>query len=175
MTDNTQQIVDSKRALYKELYKSHLAEFAPETADILVRRLERACWNESIRKTNELGKVANFNNPSFCHIYSEENSRLIGLILNSKSFCDSLRSNPMTANTACIQMSEELAPDLFEEARNEITIRQNQRVEPKVSATRACKKCGNRSLSKLEYMGKALDELATNSFKCLVCHFVQRG
>lgn len=156
------EIRDKVKQLYHDI-TSH-------DRDDIIRRVERACWNTAIIKTQAMGLVNNVRDPTFLQVYSDENYRLICL-LKSTVILEKLR-DPAVANNVCNISSEMLAPDLFQELRDDINMRQNQQVEQKTSSAYECKKCKNRRTTFLQFQSRSLDEESKQSIKCMVCQHV---
>lgn len=89
--------------------------------------------------------------------------------LMNKIIKDDFMANMLSEMTA-----DELHPEVNEELKKEIKIRQEQKSISKVSRTYYCRKCKNNETIIVEYQARAADECSSQSIKCIHCGFVWR-
>ncbi len=138
----------------------------------IVKLIERGCHNTAIDIADNEGYEKVFGNSIFTKTYSalvyklvsnidylDQNRPLINMIIDDE--IDILSLANMT--------SEELCPSANKKIRDEIQLRQKQRIVKNVSTLYTCPRCkGNRTVLQIQQT-RALDEGTTLAIKCDNC------
>lgn len=178
------------REIVKETFSNAFCKYPiwhslPESLrETILRRIERSCYNELIDqcKRDQINRC--FTDRIFTERYqtiayrvesnlniNESNYLALGII---KYISDenALGLN-LPPNTQSIDpdkvgsmRSIELCPEASAAERNDIDIRQQQKVEDKWCKKYECKVCGQKNATVLEYTGRSADEALKHSFKC---------
>lgn len=152
---------------------------APTAQVMLVRRMERSCFETTINSCILDGIDRLFTEQKFVQRYSANCARvMLNLdITSSVGSSDALSKviigeiNPykIASMTSC-----ELCPDASKLEREEINLRLRQKSQNKVSRAYKCWKCGGDETIPIEYQGRSSDECSNLSIKCVNCEFVWR-
>ena len=151
------------------------------------RKIERSCFNYSIKHCNNENKVCTWNSEYFIRTYnltiykvlsnldpaSLVNSKfLIEQILNFiKCQADpSLKLNFIEPSSIGFLTSEQLCPDKTSEIRAELDARKNSKIEKKSTKMYKCKQCGHSDANYILANFRAADEGSSLSLTCNYCH-----
>jgi DNA-directed RNA polymerase subunit M/transcription elongation factor TFIIS len=144
----------------------------------IVRRVERSCFNASIDEATRCGVAREFSNARFKDIYSAGCMRILHNICVETAFnsylADGVIGGSIDVTKIADLKNEELNPAASQNERDEITLRQSQKTDLKVSRMYKCKKCDGNETIPIEYQGRAADEASSRSIKCVACGNVWR-
>lgn len=171
------------RALMQHKFRESLSKHAPftnlgkEKCDTVIRRLERACFNSAIDIAPHYGVPPIFEDSRFINIYSAECMRILWNLDANTAYNDYLISKITDGSfdiTSITSMkNEELNPEASKKERDDITTRQNQKADVKVSRKYTCRKCGKNKTIPVDFQGRAIDEASSKSIKCVKCGEIQ--
>jgi DNA-directed RNA polymerase subunit M/transcription elongation factor TFIIS len=176
--------MNAKRAKTKHVFSAILlknqkyALLSQDQKDTIVRRIERACYNKSIDIASEMAIDPVVGSQNFIVIYSAECMRILYNIdpdtVADRTLADKIVDGSIDLNKIADMTSEELNPEASKKERDEITLRQNQKTDIKVSRKYKCKKCGGNETIPIEYQSRAADEASSRSIKCVICDNIWR-
>lgn len=138
----------------------------------ILSEIERGCYNEAIASAEESGLYCNFDNPAFVSQYSLICHR-VGAHLDATSIVGPtpvlkmILSGELAPSSIAHMKSIELYPEASAKLREDIAMRLQQDITPKISNRYKCKKCGGTETSVREYQSRAGDEASTTSVKCM--------
>lgn len=155
------------------------AALSAETQEALVRRMERNCFETTITGCKLDGIDRLFTEPKFVNRYSTTCSRILANLdvtgsVGSDYLIDNIVREIINPYNIAELTSQHLCPDASKHERNEIELRQKQRIQSKVSHAYTCRKCGGKETIPIEFQGLAVDEGMRTSIKCINCEFVWR-
>jgi DNA-directed RNA polymerase subunit M/transcription elongation factor TFIIS len=174
-----------EREIYRQLIMGameHYPGWAEQTAEnrvAIARRIERSCYNKVIDQCAAVGVTCAWNERRFTDRYSAECYRIIINIdptssIGSKYLGELILAGKIDLNSISNMTNYELNPESSKAERDEINLRNEQKVEIKVSKTNRCAKCGGRETTMIPYQGRAADEDVNISVKCINCNAVWR-
>jgi DNA-directed RNA polymerase subunit M/transcription elongation factor TFIIS len=151
-----------------------------ETQEMIIRRVERSCYNAAIVSSIRDGIVPAFAEKKFVDRYSATCCKILHNLntsgaVGSSYLIDALMSSEIDANTVADMKSTDLCPEVNERLLHELELRKKQKVAVKVSRAYRCRKCGTNETTTVEYQSRCADEGSSLSIKCVNCSFVWRG
>lgn len=144
--------------------------------DDIIISIEKSCYDETIKKSEELLIYQSWDNEKFSYLYylycnkvtknldseSEvQSDYLINRILN-----DSLNITKIASMS-----SEELCPDKSKNIKESLDKRNNQKINIKTSTLYKCRNCGKKEVTIKSVQIRALDEAASLSITCVFCQY----
>ena len=147
--------------------------------DKIIIGIEESCYNATIKKATEEMIYINWDNYKFsysyqlCHnkitknldIDSEVNSSyLIYTIIN-----DTISMSDI--HNIAEWKSDKLCPEKSDIIKQNLIMRNSQKLNYKTSSLYTCRNCKKRSVTIKEYQGRSLDEGTNLSLTCLFCNF----
>lgn len=154
------------------------AKLPDERKNTIIKLLERECFNKTVDYAIKEGVDRRFIDKQFREKYSLECSRVISNL--DPKFCGSsyliqkLILGEIKPEDVAHMPTHELCPEANKKLRDEIDLRQKQKIERKVCTSYVCRKCKGNQTVKIEYQARAADEASTLSVKCLLCEYVWR-
>ena len=150
-----------------------------DNKETIVRRIERNCFEVTLASCTDDGINRLFTEKKFVERYSTNCNRVIVNIdilsdVGSPYLLDGIIQGKIDPYKVAELESKDLCPDASKFERDEITIRQGQKTELKVSTKYTCRKCLNSETTHREYQGRASDEASSLSIKCIHCENVWR-
>lgn len=133
-----------------------------------IRRFERGCIHEVMRRCDAAGIFCNFNQPAFLADYSQTIYKLAYNLENGPLFAKII-TNQIRALDAAGMSSADMNPARYAAERAENAIRANQVIIPRTSTAYKCGKCGKYNTLQEEYQSRCADEGSTISMKCQEC------
>ena len=154
-----------------ELYKPWQS-IHQDKKEMIVRRIERNCFEVTINQCIIDGIDRLFTNRKFLERYSsicfKVISNLKGDDLSGSIYLlDGLLSGKIDPYKIADMSSGELRPESSMLERKAIEIRQKQKIPMKVSRVYVCSKCKGNETVYQEYQGRAADESSSKSVKCI--------
>lgn len=137
----------------------------------IARRLERGCFEVVIADSKRDSINRSFDNKEFVDRYSTVCYKVMS---NVDKFLHRIIKKEVDPHDIAWMTSYELDPSASYKERQEIEIRQKQKMIYKVSNMFVCRKCGKNETIPLEYQGRAGDEASSFSIKCVNCEYVWR-
>lgn len=169
-SNNFQQCRLNQALLYLELYFAYICMKKKSINDeqllSLVRKTERSCFNSSITSSGDAPKNWGQNTSNSINIFAETykiNSYKIAYNIDPENeknhkLLDSILSGDFLIKNIGYLSSFKLSPELYEDIKNEIKERSQQKVVPKISKQHKCHSCGQRSTIEIEKQIRSLDE-----------------
>ncbi len=143
-----------------------------ESKDTITRRIERSCFEVVIETCIKDGINRLFTDKRFVERYSLVCCKVLSCI--DDVLISKILNNDINPYDVARLPLEELCPESGKEERRQIELRRNQKVENKFSTMYTCFKCKENKTVKIEYQGRAADELSSHSIKCINCEHVWR-
>lgn len=144
--------------------------------DNIILSIEKSCYNATIKKSNELLIYINWENSKFTYMYqlfcnkitknldsdSEVNNvYLINAIINDEIDLKNIAELP----------SDKLCPEKSDIIKQNLIMRNSQKLNYKTSSLYTCRNCGKKSVTIREYQGRSLDEATSLSLTCTFCGY----
>ncbi len=141
-----------------------------EYRESIVRKLERSCFNESLRICERDGVLRKFGNTKFDNRYSGLCYKIITNLINEDSHMfDSIISGLLIADNIATYPQHVLCPSYSAEERRQIDIRKNVHLEQKYSTAYTCRKCFASKTTSIPVQTRCADEASNTSIKCMNC------
>jgi len=140
----------------------------------LIRRMERSCFEYTINTCIIDGIDRLFSESKFVQRYSMNCYRILTNINNNPALIKKIIDGSVVTRKIAELTNYELHPEASEKERAEIKLRQQQKIQSKVSRAYWCKKCEKNETISIEYQAAALDEGTSYSIKCVHCEYVWR-
>lgn len=174
-----------ERLLLKEIFSNTCKEhdgwksISANEQDTIIRRMERSCFGLAHETCKRDGISLCFMDKKFNERYSLVCNKVLANLYKNGSVSNNYLINKLIAKDIdpydiANLSSIELYPQASEVERNEIKIRQEQKVPKKVSRIYTCSKCRNNETIYQEYQARSSDEASTKSIKCVHCDHVWR-
>jgi len=147
-----------------------------EEQDNIIIGIEQSCYNASIKKSNELLIYINWENSKFNYLYQLFCNKVTKNIDPNSEVKDDYLINQIINNeidilTIADLPSDKLCPNKSNDIKQNLRIRNQQKLNYKTSTLYVCRNCGKRETQIKEYQGKSLDEGSNLSLTCLFCTF----
>jgi DNA-directed RNA polymerase subunit M/transcription elongation factor TFIIS len=174
-----ERVVMQKQFLNACVNHEGFRKLTPGQQSVYGRRMERSCFNATIASCLIDGIDRIFIESKFVARYSSSCNRVLVNLdplssVGSTYLVDKLLTNEISPYDVGTLSVEDLCPNANELERANIKLRQEQKMERKVSHDYVCRKCGGNETIPLEYQGRAVDEGASHSIKCINCENVWR-
>jgi DNA-directed RNA polymerase subunit M/transcription elongation factor TFIIS len=147
--------------------------------ETLIRRMERNCFEVVIAECIKNGIDRLFTEPKFMKRYNMICSRVLANLnvngaVGSTYLIDGLISGRIDPYSVAEMDSHALCPEASAREREQIALRQSQKIVLKVSRAYFCSKCKGDETIPIEYQGRASDEGSSRSIKCMICGYIWR-
>ena len=169
------------RARFNEVCSKYSGwvKLSAEKQETIVRRMERNCFEVTINSCITDGIDRLFTEKKFVDRYSVNCSRVLSNLdtdgsVGSTYLIENVIKGIVDPYVIAELNSKDLCPEASRAEREEIELRQNQKVHNKVSHAYTCRKCGGKETLPIEYQGRASDEASNLSIKCIQCEYVWR-
>lgn len=139
----------------------------------ILRKLERGCRNLAITECSREGIVCNMNNALFLQRYS---AYFYKTLIHLDPASDLYRNGGTTLfdkilggfspDSVAASTAEELLPESLDPIRQEIALRQQQKVERKTSRLYTCRKCGANETLVTTAQLRSADEAPATLIQC---------
>lgn len=144
--------------------------------DNIILSIEKSCYNATIKKSNELLIYINWENSKFTYMYqlfcnkitknldsdSEvNNAYLINAIINDEIDLKNIAELP----------SDKLCPEKSDIIKQNLIMRNSQKLNYKTSSLYTCRNCGKKSVTIKTMQLKSLDEGENLSLVCQFCSY----
>ena len=170
------------RALITEACVAHPSwqNVTADMKDAIPRRIERNCFEVTIKSCTNDGIDRLFTEKKFLERYSSNCNRVISnldvrSLVGSSYLLDMIIAGKIDPYRVAELESKDLCPEASATERAEIKLRQDQKTVMKVSTKYTCRKCHRNETTFLEYQGRASDEASSLSIKCIHCEYVWRS
>lgn len=151
----------------------------PDTQYAYIRRIERECFNAVVDYCTAAGIERKWTEKKFADRYSTVcSSILYNLDINSSIGSDYLINNLLSGGINVSDLpflsAAAMAPAASQEERDMIALRQQQKVDLKVTKDFKCGNCGSTEATLIEYQARSADEPSNFSIKCVRCGKTRR-
>ena len=130
--------------------------------------LERGCYNHAVAVCATEGATPSWNNSVFVSDYSAQAFKIISN-LEFPEFVAALNTGAINPRVAANLPVEELSPSSLFKERQDITRREDIKIEGATSTKYKCPKCSERSARLREEQIRCADEGATGFADCTGC------
>jgi DNA-directed RNA polymerase subunit M/transcription elongation factor TFIIS len=157
-----------KNILFKEKNRNH-------QIDIIIN-IESSCFNETVKKSNELLIYQSWDNFKFVYLYQLYCSKVTKNLdsdseVKSTYLINKIINNELNIMNIANMTSEELCPEKSVSIKNNINLRNNQQLKIKTSTLYKCRNCGHKQVSIREFQARSLDEGTNLSLTCTFCNY----
>lgn len=147
-----------------------------EEQDHIIINIELSCYNSTIKKSNELLIYINWNNSKFTYLYQLFCNKITKNIdtnseVNDNYLINKIINNDINVLNIAELTSDELCPIKSDNIKQNLLIRNNQKLSYKTSTLYTCKNCSKRSVIIREFQSKSLDEGSNLSLTCTFCNY----
>jgi DNA-directed RNA polymerase subunit M/transcription elongation factor TFIIS len=173
-----QQRQIAKNVLRKALLNhSKLASKDPEYIDMVLRRMERDCYNKTIQQCRQEFLDPTWQNIAFIGryqslIYLYASNLDPSSSLSSDSLAEKILSGEVLPENITSYTSKDINPEASSSERAMIETRQQQKVDKKYTTRYQCSKCFARKAEISEVQRLRADEVSSNRLVCLECSHV---
>lgn len=143
--------------------------------DIIIN-IELSCYNSCIKQSNKLLIYINWDNPKFVYLYQLFCNK-ITKNLDSESevgesyLIDKVVNENIDIKNIADMTSDNLCPTKSENIKQNLILRNSQKLNYKTSTLYTCRNCGKNKTRIQEYQGRSLDEGTNLSCTCNFCGF----
>ncbi len=165
----------TKNMVHRAAISNHIIVIQPsEFVDTLVRRMERAFFNTTVKLFERMFKDHSWDSKSFLEYYSALAALYainldVGSSLGSSYLAKKLVSGEIKPEDICNYSSKDINPDASETERAYIETRQKQKVDEKYTTRYQCHRCFEHKATYNEVQIARADEAASNRLTCLHC------
>lgn len=125
---------------------------------LVVKRIERNCFNSACAKVDEYHEAKNWDNKNFIFVYNQITYKL------QRNICTSLVEAIIAGDISL--NSQQLNPSANQIYRDQIESRKKQVIKKKYSALYTCSKCKGTKTTEIEMQTRSLDEGSTLFIQC---------
>jgi len=147
-----------------------------EIQDNIIISIEKSCYEETIKKADELLIYQSWDNEKFSYLYYLYSNK-VTKNLDSESEVQSdylinlILSESVDITKIASMSSEELCPEKSKNIKESLDKRNNQKINIKTSTLYKCKNCGKKEVTIKSVQIRALDEAASLSITCVFCQY----
>lgn len=154
-------------------------EFKKKHKDLqsnIIINIELSCYNETIKKADELLIYQSWDNEKFHYLYYLYCNKItknldIESEVNSDYLIKKIINNELDIITLASLSSDQLCPDKSKNIKDTLNMRNNQQLNFKTSTLYKCRNCGKKEVKIQEYQGRSLDEGSNLSLTCNFCNY----
>lgn len=144
--------------------------------DKIIIGIEESCYNATIKKANEEMIYINWENYKFSYSYQLCHNKItknldIDSEVNSSYLIDTIINNTIDISDIAEWKSDKLCPEKSDIIKQNLIMRNSQKLNYKTSSLYTCRNCKKRSVTIKEYQGRSLDEGTNLSLTCLFCNY----
>lgn len=144
--------------------------------DKIILDIEKSCYDATIKKATEEMIYINWDNYKFRYSYQLCHNKVtknldIDSEVNSSYLIDFIINNTTDISDIAEWKSDKLCPEKSNIIKQNLLLRNAQKLNYKTSSLYTCKNCKKRSVSIKEYQGRSLDEGTNLSLTCLFCNY----
>jgi len=147
-----------------------------EIQDNIIISIEKSCYEETIKKADELLIYQSWDNEKYSYLYYLYSNK-VTKNLDSESEVQSdylinlILSESVDITKIASMSSEELCPEKSKNIKESLDKRNNQKINIKTSTLYKCKNCGKKEVTIKSVQIRALDEAASLSITCVFCQY----
>jgi DNA-directed RNA polymerase subunit M/transcription elongation factor TFIIS len=147
--------------------------------DKIIIDIEESCYNATIKKATEEMIYINWENYKFSYSYQLCHNKItknldIDSEVNSSYLINAIVNdiiNISDLSNIAEWTSDKLCPEKSNIIKQNLLLRNSQKLNYKTSSLYTCKNCKKRSVAIKEYQGRSLDEGTNLSLTCLFCNY----
>lgn len=157
-----------KNKRFKNLYRLE--------QDNTIIEIEKSCYNETVKKSEELLIYKSWDNEKFIYLYQLYCNKITKNLdeeseVKSNYLINQIIDNKIDIAKIASLSSEDLCPDKSVNIKNTLKLRNEQKLNYKTSTLYKCKNCGKKEVKIQEYQGRSLDEGSNLSLTCNFCNY----
>ena len=157
-----------KNKRFKNLYRLE--------QDNTIIEIEKSCYNETVKKSEELLIYKSWDNEKFIYLYQLYCNKITKNLdeeseVKSNYLINQIIDNKINIAKIASLSSEDLCPDKSVNIKNTLKLRNEQKLNYKTSTLYKCKNCGKKEVKIQEYQGRSLDEGSNLSLTCNFCNY----
>lgn len=146
-----------------------------EQNDIIIN-IELSCYNSCIKQSNELLIYIDWKNSKFKYLYQLLCNKITKNLDNESEVGESYLINKVIngeidINNIADMSSDNLCPTKSENIKQNLILRNSQKLNYKTSTLYTCKNCGKKEVIIRMVQIKSLDEGQNISLKCVFCNY----
>lgn len=147
-----------------------------EKQNYIIINLELSCYNETIKKADEKLIYKSWENEKFIYLYQLNCNKITKNLdkyseVGSEYLIQKIINNEIDICNIAKLSSDHLCPAKSENIKNNIKLRNGQKLNYKTSILYRCKNCGKKEVKIQEYQGRSLDEGSNLSLTCNFCNY----
>ena len=144
--------------------------------DSIILKIEKSCFNSTIKKSNELLIYINWENSRFTYMYQLFCNKITKNLdseseVNNAYLINAIINDEIDLNNIAELASDKLCPEKSDVIKQNIIARNSQKLNYKTSRLYTCKNCGKKSVTIREYQARSLDEATSLSLTCTFCNY----
>jgi len=144
--------------------------------DEIIINIELSCYNTTVKKSNELLIYISWNNTKFTYLYQLFCNKItknidINSEVNDNYLVNKIINDEINILTIAELHSDELCPIKSNNIKQNLKLRNSQKLNYKTSTLYSCRNCKKRKVQIREYQGRSLDEGSNLSLTCVFCNF----
>lgn len=144
--------------------------------DNIIIEIELSCYNETIKKSEELLIYKSWENEKFIYLYQLFCNKITKNLdqdseVKSNYLINQIIHNKIDINNIASLSSDNLCPDKSVNIKNNLKLRNEQKLNYKTSTLYKCRNCGKKEVKIQEYQGRSLDEGSNLSLTCNFCNY----
>ena len=168
MSNYFKEIVNTEE--FRNNIKNKIKEKVKDRESIAIN-IERAIFNYSIRKSNEIQIIKKWSNPYFVLIYINK-LKSVMFNLKHKPLLAKIINKKIKPQEIVFMNYDELQPNKWKELKDEKMTRLENRYFPKIEASTdnfKCRKCKSKKCTYYQLQTRSADEPMTTFVTCIDC------
>ena len=135
-----------------------------------------SCYNETVNKSIDKLIYKSWDNEKFIYLYQLSCNKITKNLdqqseVKSDYLINQILDKKININTIASLSSDNLCPDKSINIKNNLKLRNEQKLNYKTSTLYKCKNCGKKEVKIQEYQGRSLDEGSNLSLTCNFCNY----
>ena len=144
--------------------------------DNIILKIEKSCFDSTIKKSNELLIYINWENSKFTYMYQLFCNKITKNLdseseVNNAYLINAIINDEIDLNNIAELASDKLCPEKSDVIKQNLIARNSQKLNYKTSSLYTCRNCGKKSVTIREYQGRSLDEGSNLSLTCVFCSY----
>lgn len=144
--------------------------------DKIIINIEKSCYNETLKKAEELLIYKSWENEKFCYLYQLYCNKItknldISSEVKSDYLFNQIINDLIDINNIASLSSDQLCPDKSENIKKNIRLRSDQEIKTKTSSLYTCPNCHKKETKLKMVQLRSLDEGYNISLTCVFCNF----
>jgi len=159
------------------MQKNHrFKELSRIQQDEIIINIEMSCYNETVNKSIDKLIYKSWDNEKFIYLYQLSCNKITKNLdqqseVKSDYLINQILDKKININTIASLSSDNLCPDKSINIKNNLKLRNEQKLNYKTSTLYKCKNCGKKEVKIQEYQGRSLDEGSNLSLTCNFCNY----